>query len=116
KEAIFLVVARLVADRFERGEMRQRALDRVAPGNLVGPGLDRRIFGGVDGKHLKMAQPRPGCNVGDVVLAASNIRSPAEPLFVEVEQLDDLRAVTLGAVVVAGSGDLAYMDVLDAPC
>src|SRR5580765_4953132 len=112
EEAILLVVARLVADRFKRGQMRERAFDRIAPGDLVGPGLDRRIFGGVDGKQLEIAQPRPRRDVRDGVLAAGNIRPRGQSLFIEVEQFDHLRAVTLGAVVVAGTGELAEMNVL----
>lgn len=86
--------------------MRERAFDGVPRGDLVGPGLDRRIFAGIDREQFEIAQPWPCRDVGDRIFVSGDIRMPGQPLFTEIEQLDDLRAVALGAVVIAGSREL----------
>src|SRR4029079_2392186 len=111
---ILLIVARLVAHRLEVGEMRERAFDGVPRGDLVDPGLDRRIFAGIDREQFEIAQPGPRRDVGDRVFAPGDVRVGGQSLLVEVEQLDDLRAVALGTVVMAGAGELAEMNVLPA--
>src|SRR5689334_25061864 len=94
--------------------MCERAFDGVPCGDLVDPCLDGRIFARINREQLEIAQPGPRRDVGNRVFASGDVRPRGQAFLVEVEQLDDLRAVTLGAVVVASAGKLAEMNVLAA--
>src|SRR5512143_2991258 len=93
EEAILLVVAGLVTDRLERGDLGVGALDGVAAANRAHPFLDGRILARVDREQFEIAQPRERSDVGDRVVVAGDIGTPTEQLLVNIKQLDDLRAV-----------------------
>src|SRR5262249_60507531 len=63
---------------------------------------------------LNIAYQRQSRDVVNRVVDAGHIGVPRQPCFVEIEQLENLRAITARAVIVAGPGEFAEVYVLAA--